>query len=57
MPIDDLQNNLFSNLVEALVDKKLTGENSTAIQDEIERYLAKIYLLSDEEKNLINSRM
>jgi len=57
MPIDDLQNNLFSNLVEALVNKKLTGENTAAIEDEIERYLAKIYLLSDEEKNLINSRI
>ena len=57
IPIDDLQNNLFSNLVEALVNKKLTGENSAAIEDEIERYLAKIYLLSDEEKNLISSRM
>lgn len=56
IPIDDLQNNLFSNLVEALVNRKLTGENSAAIEDEIERYLAKIYLLSDEEKNLICSR-
>ena len=57
IPVDDLQNNLFSILVEALVNKKLTGENSAAIEDEIEGYLAKIYLLSDEEKNLINSRM
>ncbi len=57
IPIDDLQNNLFSNLVEAFVNKKLTGENSAAIEDEIERHLAHIYLLSDEEKNLINSRM
>ena len=57
IPIDDLQNSLFSNLVEALVNKKLTGESSTAIENEIEGYLAKIYLLSDEEKDLINSRM
>jgi hypothetical protein len=57
IPIDDLQNNLFSNLVEALVNKKLTGDNSAVIEDEIEKHLAQIYLLSDEEKNLINSRM
>ncbi len=57
IPIDDLQNNLFSNLVETLVNKKLAGENSATIEDEIERNLAEIYLLSDEEKNLINSRM
>ena len=57
MPIDDLQNNLFSNLVEVLVNQKIEGKNSDAIEVEIEKHLDRIYLLSDEEKKLINSRI
>ena len=57
IPIDDLQNNLFSNLVDSLVNLKMKGENYIAVEDEIEKNLAEIYLFSDQEKNLINSGM
>ncbi len=55
IPIDDLQNTIFSNLVDRLVSLKMKGGNYSAVEDEIEKTLAEIYSFSDQEKNLINS--
>jgi hypothetical protein len=57
IPIDDIQNKLFSNLIDSLVNLKMKGENYITVEDEIEKNLADIYSFSDQEKNLINSRM
>jgi hypothetical protein len=56
IPIDDLQNKIFSNLVDKIVSLKLTKENYMILEEEIENLLAAIYSLSDEEKKLINCR-
>ena len=56
IPINDLQNNLFTNLVDKIVNLKIKGENSMPLQEEIENHLAIIYTLSNDEINLINSR-
>ena len=55
MPIDDLQNNQFSNLVDKIVTLKIKGENYIVLEEEIENLLAKKYSLSEDEKFLINS--
>jgi hypothetical protein len=55
LQITDSQNDMFSTLVEKIVELKLKGENYSHIENEIEDQLAKLYSLSPGEKNLLNN--
>jgi len=55
LQITDNQNDMFSALVEKIVELKLKGENYSQIENEIEDQLAKLYSLSPGEKNLLNN--
>lgn len=54
-PIDDLQNNIFSNLVNRIAVLKKRGEDFIALEDEIEKHLSTIYSLSAEDRKLIDN--
>ena len=54
-PIDDLQNNIFSNLVNRIAVLKKRGEDFIALEEEIEKHLSTIYSLSAEDRKLIDN--
>ena len=55
LQITDNQNDMFSALVEKIVELKLKRENYSQIENEIEDQLAKLYSLSPGEKNLLSN--
>jgi hypothetical protein len=55
--INDAQNDLFSNLVDTIVNLKVKGGDYEETQNEIETQLALLYKLSDDEKYLLNRGM
>lgn len=57
MPVNDSQNDTFSDLVDTIVSLKIKDGNYRAVEEEIENLLAKIYSLSDEDRILINGRV
>jgi hypothetical protein len=56
-PIDNSQNHYFSNLINEIVDLKINGKDFSYLENEIEKSLSEIYILSTDERNLINSSM
>jgi hypothetical protein len=54
-PIDNSQNHYFSNLINEIVDLKINGKDYSYLENEIEESLSEIYILSTDERNLINS--